>query len=65
MTQSDSHKVTSFPQMPCKLEEDYSEYDDPDDFFPETPTRVPWFSINCGTQHSTSDGERHIVECMK
>jgi len=44
-------------KMPCKLEEDYSEYDDPDDFFPETPTRVPWFSINCGTQHSTSDGD--------
>ena len=38
MTQSDSHKVTSFPQMPCKLEEDYSEYDDPDDFFPDIPT---------------------------
>jgi len=44
-------------KMPCKLEEDYSEYDDPDDFFPETPTRVPWFSINCGTQNSTSDDE--------
>ena len=44
------HKVivTPFPQMPCKLEEDYTEYDDPDDFFPDIPTLVPWYSINCG-----------------
>ena len=34
--------------MPCKLEEDYTEYDDPDDFFPDIPTLVPWYSINCG-----------------
>ena len=33
--------------MPCKLENDYSEYDDPDDFFPDIPTLVPWYSINC------------------
>ena len=35
------------PKEPCKLDEDYTEYDDPDDFFPDIPTLVPWYSINC------------------
>ena len=40
------------------LEEDYTEYDDPDDFFPDIPTLVPWYSIKC---KNPSDAWRSVV----